>query len=219
MDALGPAAVLDLWDHGGRLVPAERALMALSLAGIDAGERTVGERDAALLALHAATYGGSLAGVTDCPACGESLDVDVPTAHLAVDPPTAGARSIEIADDVLSFRLPTAADVAAARDADELFERCVNATATAGVRDEIEALMALSDPGAELEVALTCAACGEEWIEVLDPVRFFWSATVGAARSVSEDVGVLARAYGWSEREVLAMSGRRRELYLEALNR
>src|SRR5262249_8765536 len=97
MEALGPAAVLDLWDHGGRLVPAERALRALSLAGEDAAERTVGERDAALLALHGATYGDSLAGVTDCPACREPLDVDVPAAALTVGPPSPGVRSIETA--------------------------------------------------------------------------------------------------------------------------
>ena len=48
-----------------------------------------------------------------------------------------------------------------------------------------------------------------------DIATVLWTELAGLARSLIEEVDALASAYGWSEREILALSGRRRRAYLE----
>ncbi|HEY7814973.1 MAG TPA: hypothetical protein VIC62_17130 [Nakamurella sp.] len=218
MHRLSSAAVLDLWDHGSALSPAGRGLAALSLAEATPPNPTPGHRDALLLDLYSATYGPVFDAIATCPRCGAALDVEIPVAELILDPPTVSDQGLRTADGAVSFRLPDARDLAEVTAADELFERCVGQAVAPAVRAEIERLMAEADPGAELELTLSCAACGHDWCDVLDPVAFFWAATTVRAGEVAGQVALLARAYGWSEPDILSMTDRRRRLYLEAID-
>jgi hypothetical protein len=216
MQGLAAAEVLDLWDRAASMSPARRALVALS--AVDAGEPcpTVGHRDALLLRLHGSTYGPLLSAVATCPACGEALDVDVEVAALLVDPPADRVGAIDTAEGPVEFRLPDATDLAEVTDADDLFDRCVGRDVTAATRAEIERLMEAGDPGAELGLALTCPACDHAWSDVLDPMAFLWAATTSRVRQLADEIDVLGRTYGWREADILALSERRRRLYLEA---
>ncbi len=75
--------------------------------------------------------------------------------------------------------------------------------------------LAEADPGAELLLELLCPACGHAWDEALDVASFFWAELDVQARRLLREVHVLARAYAWREADILALSPRRRRLYLE----
>ena len=67
---------------------------------------------------------------------------------------------------------------------------------------------------AETRLSLDCAACGSSWTEFLDVAAFVWAEFEAAARRLLIDVADLARAFGWSEQEILNLSEIRRGAYL-----
>ena len=79
----------------------------------------------------------------------------------------------------------------------------------------LAAALAEADPGAELLLELRCPACESGWWELLDVATFVWTEVEVQARRLLREVHALARAYGWREADVLALSPRRRRLYLE----
>jgi hypothetical protein len=137
-----------------------------------------------------------------------------PEAHLVYRLPTAG--------DLIA--LSDAADVEAARRA--LAGRCILEATWGGVavpanelsEDLLAALaaeMVVRDPQAETLLDLTCPACGGRWQALFDIAAFFWTELAAEARRLLREVDALARAYGWREADILALSSRRRQAYLE----
>ena len=122
------------------------------------------------------------------------------------------------------------ADAAVAADAQTaarlLMQRCVSAARRAGdpvdvaalpdaVVDTLGAAIARRDPDADVRITLACPACGRESQLHFDIVSYVWSELDDWAQRLLADVHVLARAYGWSEASILALSPARRALYLE----
>ena len=90
--------------------------------------------------------------------------------------------------------------------------------AAAALVDALDAQMRRLDPQAEIELKLDCAECRHHWVARFDIAHFLWrEVEVEAARLLGE-VHQLARAYGWSEPEVLALSPTRRRAYLAMLS-
>jgi hypothetical protein len=81
--------------------------------------------------------------------------------------------------------------------------------------DRLAERLAAGDPWAETLLALRCPACRHEWTVLLDTAAFVWTALRSRAQRLVHDVHTLARAYGWREADILAMSSWRREAYLE----
>ena len=79
---------------------------------------------------------------------------------------------------------------------------------------QIEAAIAEADPNAEILLNLTCPACGERFQELFDIVTHLWDEISAYAKDIAYETHLLARYYGWSEREILAMSEHRRQTYL-----
>lgn len=75
--------------------------------------------------------------------------------------------------------------------------------------------MSKADPLACTELQLNCPACRHAWLALFDIAHFLWIEVHAWARRTLQDVHALARAYGWREHDILAMSARRRRLYLE----
>jgi len=75
--------------------------------------------------------------------------------------------------------------------------------------------LAACDPWAESMLDLICPACRHQWTVLLDVAVFLWTAIRARAQRLLRDVHTLATAYGWREADILAMSSRRREAYLE----
>ncbi len=78
--------------------------------------------------------------------------------------------------------------------------------------------MSEDDPQAEVELRLSCARCGHGWSAYLDICNFFWTETAAMSERLLGEVHALARAYGWNQSEILAMSPARRQAYIERLS-
>jgi hypothetical protein len=77
--------------------------------------------------------------------------------------------------------------------------------------------MAKADPHAEMLISLSCPTCGKDWELLFDIAHFFWKEIVGQAQRLVYEIDTLARAYGWTEREILSLPAQRRRTYLEML--
>jgi hypothetical protein len=236
MQLLSAHGILDLWDRVASCAPSERGLAILASAAPDATPDawTIGECEEKLLALHQALFGNQLNGYAECPRCGESLElgVSIPELRSSVTGGTF-ADTLEYREYVLRYRLLTGADLldagacASVSQARQLLlERAVVsvvrrgrpvgiARLPRGLVDRLAERLADGDAWAESLLALECPACRHEWSVLLDTAVFVWTAVRSRAQRLVHDVHTLARAYGWREADILAMSTRRREAYLE----
>ncbi len=60
--------------------------------------------------------------------------------------------------------------------------------------------------------------CPHRWPVTLDIASFFWNEIAVQAKRLCHEVHVLARAYAWREADILAMSERRRQYYLNMVS-
>jgi hypothetical protein len=228
MHAPGAASVIDLWERGENCSAAQRALVLLAWAlpdrDIDAlADWDLGLRDWHLLQLRRALFGPRLDGYTDCPACGERLEIDLDARRLQddIEPPTAPEHHSE---DGQRYRLPSSRDLIAIdgiEDVDAatsmLIERCALEPLQAAPSFDTETALAKLAAERGFRLDLTCAACGEQWPFDFDPAGFLWEEIRACVAELLDEVHELASAYGWSERAVLAMSATRRAAYLSRI--
>lgn len=238
MSTLAPqtSTLLDVWEEGRNASPGARALALLRIVQPDDDDVsgwTVGQRDGALLALRARLFGPMLVALADCPACGETLEMEFSTQSITVPPKTGGPAFGEPADGLavevdgarVGFRLPTAGDLADLPEgvdaAEWLLRRCVEgpwrASMRSAVKEAVERAVDQYDPQADVELSLVCPACAEEWLTPFDIASFLWSEIETWALRLLEEVHVLATSYGWSERDILEFSPWRRRHYLDLI--
>jgi hypothetical protein len=235
MQRLSAEEIIAVWEAGGQQHALDRALTILASAapGTDRealADLSIGQRDARLLQLRALMLGPCAHGFAECPCCGERVEFALDTAAFAQPKElNETAREVEVAGARVRFRLTTSrdlADVVAAPDSSKalrgLVERCLLPTTAVGgqeLPDEmVEALsraMLAADPQAEIMLRLGCPACDHRWDLLFDVVEFFWSEIAAQAQRLLREIDALARAYGWTEREILSLPARRRQTYLE----
>jgi hypothetical protein len=229
-----PAALLDVWERGGPLSTGRRALALLATTGADGLERlSIGERDADLLSLRERLFGPDVTAVVACPACGERQELSFRVDDVrAPRPDPAPALSVTVDGVEVRFRMPTTADLDLL-DGDggdvetaaiALLQRCVlsgpgDVPPSAAVVAAVEERMAAADPQADVQLGLCCDGCGSVWDAPFDIAAFLWSELDAWAWRLVADVDRLARTYGWTERDVLALSPQRRRIYLEVAAR
>lgn len=239
-----PTQLLQVWERGCDQDTASRALLLLAATrdGPDGdgalASLPVGRRDGRLLRLHARLFGDGLAGLADCPHCGAVVE-------MALDCGTLFALDAGCAVDApatfewrgpatrIRFRLPDSHDLLAIADCEDpglaaarLRSRCVVEAERDGEAIAPEALteaeaaglsgaMSAADPMADLRLAIDCPACGAHSETGFDPARFLWQELHAWALRTLREVDLLARAYHWSEADILALDPRRRRAYLE----
>lgn len=226
------AELLDLWEQGTALGPVERALALAEAAGAEPAElrgRPYGRTNAGVLALRQAIAGPDLAATAGCPDCGTRVEFAVGAPGLLTHASPRDGGAVEAGEYVVVWRSPTPEDLLEAAGAADpawaLRHRCLvvatmtgdpvdPATVPGDLLDRVEAAMAEADPLAEVLVGLTCPECGRTFESDLDPGSFVWAEVDARARRVLQEVDTLARAYGWTEAEVLDLSEPRRSTYL-----
>jgi hypothetical protein len=77
--------------------------------------------------------------------------------------------------------------------------------------------LAAADPQAAMELALSCPGCRHQWSVAFDILTYLWGELEDWAQRLLLDIHAIASAYGWSERDILTMSPRRRRMYLDLL--
>jgi hypothetical protein len=221
------------------------ALIAVACADTPADTLTqlsIGQRDAHLLTLREWAFGSQIAGIAACPGCGERLEMTFDVSEIRAPPPLPGSNgaseevetfALSIAAYALSFRLPNSRDLSAIADQTDtaarrrqLFERCVLSAQRDSVNVSVAELpgdvvaaiierMAEADPQADVQIALTCPVCAHQWQATFDILSFFWQEINDWAQRILREVHTLASAYGWREADILALSPRRRQFYLD----
>src|SRR5262245_49573902 len=91
MHALSATEVLSVWESGNNQSPLQRALGILAAACPEASveslaDLTIGQRDARLLALRERMFGAELTGITDCPDCGENVQLSFKCSDILSQP-------------------------------------------------------------------------------------------------------------------------------------
>jgi HD-GYP domain-containing protein (c-di-GMP phosphodiesterase class II) len=203
----------------------------LAAVASDAGDgaawvdRPIGARDAQLMRLRCEWFGPQFDGRVDCPACGDALSFTLDLRRFA-HALTTDTASCEVSVAGTRFRLATSRDLAAiadAADVDSAEHTLLSRLQIEGgheiewsdaQRSEIEAALDAADPGAQIELDLACAECGTQWRAPLDIAASLWDELQAHAQNIVGEVHQLASSYGWSERDILAMSPARRRLYL-----
>jgi hypothetical protein len=234
--ALTEAELLTVWEACAGLSGVRRALALATAGGADpatVADLSVGRRAEFELALRKDCFGTVFPSAVTCPECAEELELELALDDVRAQAPeddrriTAGGIEVE-------FRLVTSRDLIEIRpdlpDARRLLlKRCVVAASEQGsevpadrlpgpVLDTLAEALSTCDPQADVLLDLDCATCGHEWRSPFDITAYLWGEMEAYARRLMQDVHVLAGAYGWSEREVLAVSPVRRRVYLEMVS-
>lgn len=207
---------------------------------------SIGDREMLLTAVRRLAFGSRIEAIARCPqaGCGAMLDLDIDVERLC-SPPTEGmpgpSYSIDVAgeggDLRVRFRLPTGADQeAAARQAFAdprasarlLFERCIlevvdpagqplDIAMCAGlINGPLEDAIRRLDPSIETILQLTCPSCGHETAVLLDFGAYLLAELAGG-ETIYHQVDRIARAYHWSEADILRLPLPRRRRYLRLL--
>lgn len=244
MHALTAQEALEAWERGQRLDPQGRSLAFLSVALPQVDRQRllglpVGQRDALLLRLRQRTFGPSLRGSVHCPSCHSPLEFEIDLrsydaiGHLQQE---IGPRELTLEPYRIIFRLPSSEDLSAIADRcidaesgrQLLIERCL-LKAYKGDQEidprqlppallqQVTAEMEELDPLAELPLAIDCGRCGHGTLVLFDIGQFLWNDIAATARNLLEEVHALAMTYGWTEEQILSLSGARRRFYIEKL--
>lgn len=233
-----PATLVAVWDRAAALPPLERSRVLLSLGNSEEHDFdywTLGRCDAALARIYGDVFGDSVQATVRCSACDELLefettasaifggvgsDGDTPTTlPLVRDGFMLELQPLRLGDLIA---LPTAPE----RAFEQVLRRCVVdarfnereidvAALPPGIRDAISESLRCADPLADILIALRCAHCAAEDAVRFDIGTILWEALDRSARQTLADVHVLASAYGWPERDILALAETRRRRYLE----
>jgi hypothetical protein len=225
--------VLAIWERGRARQAIDRALLLFAAACPDLpadrlADLPLGQRNAALLRLRQSTFGPEVRAYIDCPGCAARMELALQT-DMFLPPAGQADAGGELETDGFRFRLPTSRDLSSVLGhADEesaavhLLERCcvarpddASAPSLHSLLEKIEAGLESLDPCADIKLSLTCDSCGYAGAAPFDIAALLWDEVDASARALLAAVHTLARAYGWSEREVLALGEQRRSAYLD----
>ncbi|MCS6828022.1 MAG: hypothetical protein NZ553_15520 [Caldilinea sp.] len=234
MQLLSFAELLTVWEENWRRPPLWQGLALLAAACPEETteslmQEPLGRFNARLWTFRLWCFGSPLTAVTDCLGCGEKVEVTLDVASLCAGAEAQSAVEWqEIATDAgaVRFRLPALSDLLAAGEAasfeeatQRLIQRCVEpSSALSGdVLAILSTKMEEADPLALLELHGQCPQCGQAWMGFLDAASFVWGELRTWAERTLQEVHLLARAYGWREQEILALSPTRRQAYLRMI--
>lgn len=238
MSGFSSRDLIQLWQRG-QAAPSlvEKAALVLAFARPDLSSRQIwnlnlSRRDRLLANVFSENFGNRLECLTRCPRCREKLDFALQTeAWKAPGPQPRQEYSLVFGSYRLHFRLLTGLDLLSASRLGELHEvrKALVRKCLLRIYDKDEQITELPphletalgsaieqyDPLANTEVDLVCPACRHGWAAFFDISAYLWKAIDGRVRRLLRDVHLLARAYGWAERDIIDMHAVRRRFYLE----
>lgn len=245
MRTLTASELLAVWERVWHKPLLERVLSLLTAAcpKMDAdavAQLCIGERDTLLLQLREWMFGPRLVNTADCPRCGECVEWENRISDFTMPAPfdreSQTSFHLKVDEFALIFRLPDSNDLTAALAASDhqaarskLLHRCIIdarhldascdiAALPAMVLEALSRRMEVLDPQADIRIELTCPACNHQWRILFDIASFIWTEINHWAESMILTIHKLARAYGWSEKQILDLSPMRRQLYLGLIN-
>lgn len=244
MNSLTAIDLLQIWEEGMDQSLSEKTLRLLGKACsvadyAEIGRLSIGERDGKLLQLREWMFGTNLNNITNCPRCDDVVEWEMITGNLYMKPVESDLSVktflVNKDDFSVSFRLPdthdmirVSADKAYLEDPKKLLSDCILEIHKGGKKHSSEELpvsvwealnesMEKEDPQADLRIKIQCPVCSHHWEAPFDIVSFLWAEINNWARRILQEVYMLANAMGWSEQDILKMSARRRQFYLQMI--
>jgi hypothetical protein len=239
---LSASRLLMLWEQGGTQQRIQQALLLLeaSCPGTprdDLARLSIGRRDGLLLNLREQLFGPQLVSVARCPACGDRLQLTFNVSDIRAETGEEPSEplTVRLDDYEVCFRLPDSNDQAAIAGCENveqgrkrLLKRCLLKVrhheeeqpfdrVPEKTLEAVSKKMALADPQSDVQLDLKCPACSHSWSAAFDIVSFFWQEIDTWVQRILRNVHILASAYGWRETEILSMSARRRQFYLDMI--
>lgn len=228
---LPASTLLDLWETGVAHAPAARPAALLAVSSGEALDVTarlpLGRRDALLLHWFRDKAGSRFEALTECPQCDGPVELEFDAADIERSAGPNGPVTTEDGDWSLSWRPPDTLDfchAAGAVTADAarqvLLDRCLTVISEEDNQQVPEHLLSklvalATDPQADVQLALSCPACGAAWQAPFDIGAFLWARIESEALRLLSEVRELAAACSWSEAEILSLSPARRSAYLQ----
>lgn len=241
MQPLNAWELLTVWDENSHKPLLSKTLGLLAKAcGTDdtvkIGRMSIGERDARLLMLREWLFGTAMKNKTACPVCKENVEWEASTRqmlvqHLRTDF-SVPVFTAETTSATIFFRLPDSFDLQKAGEQQDngngIIENCILEIMRNGEKHpaasiapaELEALekrMSEEDPQADIRVQLNCPACANAWEAAFDIMSYLWAEINNWAYRLMDEVALLARHFGWAEKDIVNMSARKRNLYIQML--
>jgi len=129
-----------------------------------------------------------------------------------------GEGWFELAGAPVRFAIPTVADLleaaSASAPADTLSARCVDAAQVSpALARRLDRALAALAPSLDDVLGGSCPACGHEVTMRFDPLAYTLTELQAAFSGIYLETHALAAAYGWPEREILALPRTRRRRY------
>jgi len=242
MRLLSAHDMLNIWERGQYQHPLKRALTILApacpeMTWEELTAISIVQRDVRLFDLYEENFGSMLKGFSGCPQCRENWEFTLPIAELKKNQSSNSSTNeyslvLEESGINLKFRVPNSIDLAAVMNCnnmqsarDTIARGCVIQATRYGeplTENELSAeiinrlveCMANTVPDAEILFDFECPACSHCWQMPLDIVVFLWQEICLYAKSLLQEVHVLALSYGWCEEDILSMSPVRRQYYL-----
>jgi len=227
---LGRAELVDVWEDGQELSSLERSMLTVLTWDTvdDVTAVTIDELNGRVLRLRSRLFGKDVEFYAQCEECGEEVEFTLDTSQLEASQGSGPGNPLLIDGREMVCRPPAAAEVIAALRAPDprrwLAECClqpmddrsnkVPKLSDADV-DGIEDRLRAGHPLLEVILEISCPTCEHKWDQLLDIDSLLWRDIDREARRLLDDVDRLARSYGWSEADILAMGPQRRARYLE----
>jgi hypothetical protein len=238
--SLAAPDILNVWEWGRARHHVDRALLLLGAAYPELGADTletlsIAERDRLLLRVRVDTIGEGIAAAAHCAHCGTELEFSFHAGTLLGGAPPEAQDVLSGEVDGIRYRVrrPHSRDLAAIAslpDVEEaaarLFALCLIEAGDgdggmlsaqevpAEAIERIAESIAGEDPAADVTFDVHCPCCGASSTVLFDIATFLWSEIETSAQRLLGEVAELARAFGWRERDILAMSPARRSAYL-----
>lgn len=154
----------------------------------------------------------------ECPHCQSTqvFALDLRSIRLRGADPRRGI-TLRLNTQRRTLRLPTPADCAESADELDLIARCMDCR-----REDAEPwlaraqrAMSVYDPLGEIALTGACCACGTTLHGRANLADDWLTSTARRAATLMHEIHALASRYHWSEDDILALPGARREAYLD----
>ena len=245
MKVLTEKEILQIWEAGQNRPLWFRGMLILAQAFPERSKSqlanmTIGQRNYNLLKLRQRMVGSTIDSLVHCRKCRTPMEFQMNVEGIfdLVPCEREDQEFSEVIREVtLRFRALTSRDLAAIGETRTpetartlLVHRCIiqasregNSLDSASIPEEIieelgDKMAETYDPHVEIRFVLECPACKHTWSAMFDIVSFFWAEISTQAQRLLQEIHLLARAYGWSETEIMAMNAARKNYYLELVS-
>jgi len=233
-DRLNAETLIELAERATQLSAGQWSLAFLQAAfpqavRDDLLDLPVGTRDRLIMAVRARLVAAPLRAEPKCADCGGRFELTLMPEDLGLGsdagPTDPGARAVRIEGQEVMLRPVRLSDLLAVENMSDisqavrlLAERACDGDLSGIPLKALETTLEELDPAADIWIKTHCPECGAAHNLSFDPVHYTAQELRQYAQQILRDVVDIARAFHWSEHDILTLPDSRRAYYVaEAL--